>query len=100
VNPNGQTTTWHFEYGTTTSYGTKTAAKSAGQETKPANVSVTITGLSAGTTYHFRLAASKLSSSGALSRSPEASPARYRGLRSPYLRSGSERDRSPPSGRS
>ena len=32
VNPNGRSTTWYFEYGTSTSYGTKTPAKSAGAE--------------------------------------------------------------------
>lgn len=61
VNPNGQTTTWFFEYGTTTSYGTKTAAKNAGTGTKPVNVSVAIGKLSAGTTYHVRLVASNAS---------------------------------------
>ena len=57
VNPNGLATTWYFEYGTTTSYGTKTAVKSAGSETKATNVSAPLSGLKAATTYHYRLIA-------------------------------------------
>ena len=33
VNPNGRETTWYFEYGTNTNYGTKTPAKNAGAGT-------------------------------------------------------------------
>jgi hypothetical protein len=61
VNPNGAETTWSFEYGTTTNYSTTTPAKSAGNGTKPAKVSVPIKGLSDGTTYHFRLVAKNAS---------------------------------------
>jgi hypothetical protein len=57
VNPNGLATSWYFEYGTTTSYGSKTTAKSAGTGTRPLNVSSTVTGLRAATTYHVRLVA-------------------------------------------
>jgi phosphodiesterase/alkaline phosphatase D-like protein len=57
VTPNGQATTWYFEYGTTTAYGTRTPARSAGKGTSPANVSVTVTGLRATTAYHYRLVA-------------------------------------------
>lgn len=57
VNPNGQSTTWYFEYGTTTSYGTKTAVSDAGSGTHATNLSATISGLAASTTYHFRLVA-------------------------------------------
>ena len=38
VNPNGQSTSWYFEYGTSTSYGKKTSSRSAGSGT--ANVQV------------------------------------------------------------
>jgi phosphodiesterase/alkaline phosphatase D-like protein len=57
VTPNGQATTWYFEYGTTTAYGTRTPARSAGKGTSPANVSLTVTGLRATTAYHYRLVA-------------------------------------------
>ncbi len=58
VNPNGRSTTWYFEYGTSTSYGTKTAAKSAGAGTSATPVSAPVTGLTTGRLYHFRLVAS------------------------------------------
>jgi hypothetical protein len=58
VDPNGRATTWWFEYGTSTSYGSKTPARSAGSGTGPANVSVPIAGLAQGHRYHFRLVAS------------------------------------------
>ena len=57
VNPNGQATTWYFEYGTTTSYGARTASKSAGSGTRSTSVSSGISSLVAGTGYHFRLVA-------------------------------------------
>ena len=57
VNPGGQATSWYFEYGTSTSYGKKTATKSAGSGTANVQVSGALTGLSAGTTYHYRLVA-------------------------------------------
>jgi hypothetical protein len=57
VNPNGAATTWFFEYGTTTGYGTKTPVKNAGNGTKASNVNATVGGLSASTTYHYRLVA-------------------------------------------
>lgn len=58
VDPNGRDTTYYFEYGTTSSYGTKTSTKSAGSSTSPQSESAAITGLQAGRTYHFRLVAS------------------------------------------
>jgi hypothetical protein len=61
VNPNGQATSWYFEYGTTKSYGSKTAAKSAGTGTSSVKVSVSLTGLKATTTYHYRLVATNVS---------------------------------------
>ena len=61
VNPNSVATNWYFEYGTSTSYGTKTAAKSAGSGTKAVSESASISGLRAGTTYHYRLVASSAS---------------------------------------
>jgi hypothetical protein len=57
VNPGGQSTTWYFEYGTSGSYGKRTPSKSAGGGTANAQVSAALTGLSAGTGYHYRLVA-------------------------------------------
>lgn len=57
VNPFGHATTWYFEYGTTTSYGTKTPLQSAGSGTSSISVSANVTGLKAGKTYHYRLVA-------------------------------------------
>ena len=55
VNPNGsEVTDCHFEYGTTTSYGSNAACTpSPGKE--PVTVSASVTGLSANTAYHFGL---------------------------------------------
>jgi hypothetical protein len=57
VDPNGTATSWHFEYGTTTSYGSQTASTGAGAGTASINVSATLTGLSPGTTYDYALVA-------------------------------------------
>jgi hypothetical protein len=57
VNPNGRPTTWYFDYGTTRSYGTKTAAQSAGSGTSTVGVSTTVSGLRTGRSYHFRIVA-------------------------------------------
>jgi len=57
VNPNGQTTSVHFEYGPTTTYGSSTATHNYNGTTAQ-SVSANITGLSSNTTYHFRFVAS------------------------------------------
>jgi hypothetical protein len=60
VNPNGRATTYHFEYGTSTSYGSQAPASpdpSAGSGTTSQPVSANLTGLSPGSTYHYRLVA-------------------------------------------
>jgi plastocyanin len=56
VNPDGLTTTVHFQYGTTTSYGLTTAPQTKTGNTYQA-VSANISGVSASTTYHFRMVA-------------------------------------------
>jgi hypothetical protein len=63
VNPEGQETTYHFEYGKTTSYGTSIPVPSASVGSGLSNVeeSKTITGLEAGTLYHFRIVATNVS---------------------------------------
>ena len=55
VNPNGLSTTIHFEYGLTASYGTSTTLGNIG--TSASNYGAAITGLSPNTTYHFRIVA-------------------------------------------
>jgi hypothetical protein len=55
VNPNGTPTTYYFEYGPTSSYGTQTSALSAGSGMSPSSVSAVISGLTSFTLYHFRL---------------------------------------------
>ena len=56
VNPDGLTATIHFQYGTTTNYGSVTANQNYSGNTTQ-NVSANISGLSASTTYHFRVVA-------------------------------------------
>jgi plastocyanin len=61
VNPDGQPTTYVFKYGTTTSYGQSTEARSADTDKVPHAVSVPVSGLLPGTTYHFELVAENAS---------------------------------------
>src|SRR5260370_289555 len=56
VDPHGLTTTVYFQYGTTTSYGHTSASQSKTGNTYQ-NVSANISGLTAITTYHFRIVA-------------------------------------------
>ena len=60
VNPNGNATTYQFEYGPTTSYGTKVplSPESVGSGTTAVAVSKAVTGLSEGSEYHYRVIAS------------------------------------------
>ena len=60
VDPYGLDTHYHFEYGTTTSYGTNIPVPDAdaGSNEGFIPVSETVTGLAPSTTYHFRLFAS------------------------------------------
>ena len=55
VNANGRPTTVYFEYGQTTAYGTQTAVQPGGSGTTGQAVSASVSGLTPGTTYHFRL---------------------------------------------
>ncbi|MFN2471085.1 MAG: Calx-beta domain-containing protein [Gaiellaceae bacterium] len=57
VNPKGKATTYRFEYGTTTAYGSTTSSTSAGSDSLDHPVSAGISSLTAGTTYHFRVVA-------------------------------------------
>jgi hypothetical protein len=65
VNPNGNPTDYLFSYGPTTAYGANSASLGAGHGSKGIDVSQTITGLTPGTLYHYRINA--LNASGAAS---------------------------------
>jgi hypothetical protein len=51
----GGSSTAYFQYGTTTAYGSSTAAQSVGASSSPSPLAATVGGLAPGTTYHFRL---------------------------------------------
>ena len=57
VDPNGSPATYHFDYGTTTAYGLRTADQSAGDGDGDVAVQATLASLTANTTYHYRLVA-------------------------------------------
>ena len=60
VYPNGADTTYWWEYGTTTAYGQQTPdtpANDIGSGTVPVSVTDSLSGLSPGQTYHYRLVA-------------------------------------------
>jgi RHS repeat-associated protein len=60
VNPNNAATTYQFEYGPTTAYGSvvPVTAKAIGQGKTEVSVVEPLTGLLSNTTYHFRISAS------------------------------------------
>src|SRR5204863_2067941 len=55
--PDGATTTYHFEYGPTTSYGTSTGSLNVGPEGRPQAVQAVLHGLVGEGVYHYRLVA-------------------------------------------
>lgn len=57
VNPNARASTYNFQFGTTTAYGSSTASQTTGAGVSPEAVAAAVTGLVPGTTYHFRLVA-------------------------------------------
>jgi hypothetical protein len=57
VNPNGEKTTWTFQYGLTPNYGTETFGAAIAAGTVPLTVSAQFQGLTPGTTFHYRLVA-------------------------------------------
>src|SRR4051794_35198010 len=61
VNPNGQSTTSSIQFGTTTGYGLQTSPRSVGSGSGNQDVSVELTGLRPGTTYHYRVIATNAS---------------------------------------
>ena len=57
VGPNSQATTYEFQYGTTSSYGSHTSPSSAGSGVDSVAESSPVSGLSPDTEYHFRAVA-------------------------------------------
>lgn len=57
VNPNGLSTSAHFEIGTTTAYGTSTAPQALGAGGIALAITQGRTGLTSATTYHYRIVA-------------------------------------------
>jgi hypothetical protein len=64
VNPNGATTGYWFNYGPTTSYGSTTATNILPAGYNPVDVSAWLTGLAAGTSYHYRISTTNSIGSG------------------------------------
>jgi beta-xylosidase len=57
VNPNGASTSYYFEWGTSVAYGNRTSESSSGSGRTAVAVSAALSGLTGATTYHFRLVA-------------------------------------------
>lgn len=57
LNPFGVATSYRFEYGTTSSYGSSTPAYDAGSGTGDGPVAADLSGLAPSTTYHYRIVA-------------------------------------------
>jgi hypothetical protein len=57
VDPDGASTTYSFEYGTSANYGETTAPGDAGSGTSDEAIATTLSGLTPGATYHYRLVA-------------------------------------------
>jgi hypothetical protein len=58
VNPEGTSTSFWFQYGTGTGYGKQTSRRAAGAGTASVPASAALSGLRAGTRYHYRIVAS------------------------------------------
>jgi alpha-tubulin suppressor-like RCC1 family protein/ligand-binding sensor domain-containing protein len=57
VNPRGNPTAARFDYGVTLAYGSQVSPAPPGSDTSDVPVTAVVSGLSCGTTYHFRLVA-------------------------------------------
>jgi fructose-specific component phosphotransferase system IIB-like protein len=58
VNTHGHPTSYQFQYGTTPSYADTTTSQAAGTGTNALHISANLSGLTAATTYHYRVVAS------------------------------------------
>ncbi len=57
ISPNGATTTWEFQYGTSANYSSQTNLGSVAAGSAAQTVSYAVTGLAPGTVFHYRLVA-------------------------------------------
>ena len=57
VDPNGEATSYRFNYGTTDQYGSQSPSVAAGSGSEPQTVSASLANLSPDTTYHYSLVA-------------------------------------------
>jgi hypothetical protein len=57
INPEGATTTWDVQYGTTTAYGMQSFANTLAGVDSPLSVSATLSGLAPATLFHYRIVA-------------------------------------------
>jgi hypothetical protein len=57
VNPHGVATSYYFQYGTTTAYGSRTPSIAVGKGTSTVAAAAQVTGLAPNTRYHYRLIA-------------------------------------------
>jgi hypothetical protein len=57
INPHGAPTTFYFQYGTTTAYGSRTPSAAVGTGTAAVGATADIAGLGPNTRYHYRLVA-------------------------------------------
>jgi hypothetical protein len=57
INPNGQQTTWYFQYGLSTSYTSQTVPQILPAGKKPVTVAQQLLALQAGTVFHYRIVA-------------------------------------------
>jgi len=75
VDPDGASTTAHFEYGTSTTYGATTPVMSLGAGTSALAVNAPISGLLPSTIYHFHLVAASVAGTTAGADATFATPA-------------------------
>jgi len=64
VNPNGTETTYYFQYGTTTGFGSTTATANAGAGVSDVLAEASLTGLNPSTTYYYRFTATNNAGTG------------------------------------
>ncbi|HET6571908.1 MAG TPA: hypothetical protein VFG58_10530, partial [Solirubrobacterales bacterium] len=57
INPKGLATTYRFEYGTSTAYGSESGELNVGSDSSPHKVTFALEGLQPGTEYHYRVVA-------------------------------------------
>ena len=75
VNPNGSATTYRFEYGPNGTFSQSTPVANAGSGSGPVNVEAPVSGLTAATSYSFRLVATNAAGSATSSAGTFTTPA-------------------------